>query len=455
MLLLVYECSSILTKCEGYACAYRLVVDMETRGQRKGRQPRQPRNERVANGSDIDQNVELSAGRGNDQIGQVLTRMTDILELLVAQQGQGVGQGNQRGNQEIGEDRALERFQKFSPPKFAGGPDPEVAENWLENIRNIFDALDYTEERQVTFAVFQLEGAARAWWNVIRNKWERDQTPRIWINFVREFNEKFLPPLVQEKREDDFIKLRQGTLSVAEYETRFTKLSTYAPELVATERKRIRRFIQGLDLEIQDALAAAQVETFSDALEKAQRVESTKSQLRAFQKRKRDTSDSTLGKNGPPPKVRKEVDEVGLLLPAPLMIKEPKGTMSRGTSVGQTRSKKTSQASQVTTPRPTCGYCGRTNHTEENCWLKGRKCMGCGSTNHKVHDCPRRYPRETTAQQGNGTVPRQVNGRRNRPMASERTHDMNTPHGSELSEITEGMNFEDEILLRRGGCEDS
>ncbi|XP_071939157.1 uncharacterized protein [Coffea arabica] len=71
--------------------------------------------------------------------------MTDILELLVAQQGQGVGQGNQ----EIGENRALERFQKFFPPKFAGGPDPEVAENWLENIRNIFDALDYSEEREV------------------------------------------------------------------------------------------------------------------------------------------------------------------------------------------------------------------------------------------------------------------------------------------------------------------
>ncbi|XP_071938600.1 uncharacterized protein [Coffea arabica] len=422
---------------------------MEAGRRRKGRQPRQPRNERVDNGSDIDQNAEPSAGRGNDQMGQVLHRMTDILELLVAQQGQSVG----RGNQEIGEDRALERFQKFFPPKFSGGPNPDIAENWLENIRNIFDALDYSEEREVNFAVFQLEGPARAWWNVIRNKWEREQTPRTWMNFVLEFNGKFLPPLVQEKREDDFIKLRQGTLSVAEYETRFTKLSTYAPELVATERKRIRRFIQGLDLEIQDALAAAQVETLSDALEKAQRVEITKSQLRAFQARKRDASDSTLGENGPPPKVRKEVDGVGLLLPAPLRIKEPKGTMSRETSVGQTRSKKTSQTSQVTTPRPICGYCGRTNHTEVNCWLKGRKCMGCGSTSHKVHDCPRRYPRETTTQQGNGTVPRQVNGRRNRPVASERTPDMITSHGSRLSEISEGMNFEDEILLRRGGCE--
>ena len=79
---------------------------------------------------------------------------------------------------------------------------------------------------------------------------------------------------------------------MAEYETQFMKLSKYVPELVATERKRIILFIQGLNLEIQFALAAAQIETFSDALEKVQREESTKSQLRTFQARKRDVSDT-------------------------------------------------------------------------------------------------------------------------------------------------------------------
>ena len=57
------------------------------------------------------------------------------------------------------------------------------------------------------------------------------------MNFVREFNEKYLPPLVQEKREDDFIMLRQGGSSVSEYETQFTKLSKFAPELIGTGAK--------------------------------------------------------------------------------------------------------------------------------------------------------------------------------------------------------------------------
>ena len=76
----------------------------------------------------------------------------------------------------MGEDRALERFQKSVPHKFLGGPDQETTEQWLEAMINIFAALNYTEQRQVNFAVFQFAGPARTWWNVIRAKWEREQT---------------------------------------------------------------------------------------------------------------------------------------------------------------------------------------------------------------------------------------------------------------------------------------
>ncbi|XP_071917068.1 uncharacterized protein [Coffea arabica] len=132
--------------------------------------------------------------------------------------------------------------------------------------------------RKVTFAVFQLEGAARSWWNNIRTKWEREQTPRTWVNFVREFNAKYFPPLVQEKKEDEFIRLRQGTQSVAEYESQFTRLSKFALELILTEQRRARSFLQGLNVEIQKDLAVAQITTFSDAVEKALRSENARLQ---------------------------------------------------------------------------------------------------------------------------------------------------------------------------------
>ena len=97
----------------------------------------------------------------------------------------------------------------------------------------------------MNFTIFQFKGPARIWWNVIRVKWERERIAWTWLNFVREFNKKYLSPIVQEKRKDDFIKLRQGTLSVSEYETQFTKLSKFAPELIVTEQRRVRRFGKG------------------------------------------------------------------------------------------------------------------------------------------------------------------------------------------------------------------
>ncbi|XP_071925688.1 uncharacterized protein [Coffea arabica] len=256
-------------------------------GRDHGRGNRQPTPERGIGETSSGPNPELRVDP-NVQIAAAMQQMTALLAQVVHQQGQNPNHnpGNP-GNHMEGEDRALERFQKFSPPKFLGGPDPDVAEKWLEKMIDIFAALHYTEERQVTFAVFQLEGAARSWWNVIRMKWEREQTPRTWANFMTEFNAKFFPPLIQEKKEDEFIRFRQGTQTVAEYESHFTRLSKFAPELIITEQRRIRRFIQGLNVEIQKDLAVAQLSTFSDAVEKAQRVEDARLQVRNFQTKKR------------------------------------------------------------------------------------------------------------------------------------------------------------------------
>ncbi|XP_027172053.1 uncharacterized protein LOC113771683 [Coffea eugenioides] len=310
--------------------------------------------------------------------------MTDLLAHVVQQQGQPpIQQPGNPGHVVESEDRALERFQKFSPPKFLGGPDPDVAEKWLEKMIDIFAALHYSEERQVTFAVFQLEGAARSWWNVIRMKWDREQTPRTWVNFVRDFNAKYFPPLVQEKKEDEFIRLRQGTQSVAEYESQFTRLSKFAPELILTEQRRVRRFIQGLNVEIQKDLAVAQINIFSDAVEKALRVENARLQVRNFQVKKRgfSASSSTQGDKGTPPKFGRGAGggrQSGMT----------RGTPPRGGHNGRGPQRSVSQGSSASVARGPCGFCGKPNHTEDNCWRKERKCLRCGSAEHQIANCP-------------------------------------------------------------------
>ena len=77
---------------------------------------------------------------------------------------------------------------------------------------------------------------------------------------------------------------------------------------MVTEQRRVRQFIQGLNLEIQEALAAVQVNTFTKSLQKAQRIENAKAQVKVFQPRKRSASSSTHEKsreNAMPSKVKR------------------------------------------------------------------------------------------------------------------------------------------------------
>ena len=96
---------------------------------------------------------------------------------------------------------------------------------------------------------------------------------------MREFNAKYFPPLVLEKKENAFIRLCQGTQSVAEYKGQFTRLSKFAPELIMTKQRRVRHFIQGFNVKIQKDLAVAQINTFSDAVEKVLLAENARFKL--------------------------------------------------------------------------------------------------------------------------------------------------------------------------------
>ena len=103
---------------------------------------------------------------------------------------------------------ALGRVQKFRPPTFNGEKDDEVAENWIKTMKKIFRALKYTDERKVSFGEFQLEGPAKEWWRVIEEKWMLEGKPRLWNAFLKEFRKKFVPKVVREINEEEFIGLR-------------------------------------------------------------------------------------------------------------------------------------------------------------------------------------------------------------------------------------------------------
>ena len=177
-----------------------------------------------------------------------MARMASYLERQEDRRDRG-----ERATAKVPNDIALERFQKFRPPRFNRTGGEEETERWIDTMNDIYDALQYSEARKVAFGKFQLEGPATSWWRITEEKWNQKDRPHNWDEFLGEFRKKYISVVLREKREEEFVYLKQRTMSVMEYEEKFTRLSKYAPEMVNTEAKRRRRFQQGLTVEIQDA----------------------------------------------------------------------------------------------------------------------------------------------------------------------------------------------------------
>ncbi|XP_027156451.1 uncharacterized protein LOC113758447 [Coffea eugenioides] len=189
-------------------------------------------------------------------------------------------------------------------------------------------------------------------------------------------------------------------MSVAEYEVQFTKLSRFAPELIATEQRRVRRFVQGLNVEIQEGLAAVRIDTFADAIKRAQRVEVARGQVKSFQAKKRFAPSSgrePMYGNAPPAKMGRGTSGM-------TSSGAPRGALARGTGIrnaggrnngarggsnGRGQSRNTSSGGRAIIPQVTCAYCKKPGHTIDGCWKKQGKCLRCGSSEHQISGCPK------------------------------------------------------------------
>lgn len=77
-----------------------------------------------------------------------------------------------------------------------------------------------------------------------------------WVTFKVSFNKKFVPDHVWIQKLSEFEQLKQGSMIIQQYEIRFTQLSRFAPNLVATRAQRILRFVRGLNCQIYMAVTS-------------------------------------------------------------------------------------------------------------------------------------------------------------------------------------------------------
>lgn len=136
----------------------------------------------------------------------------------------------------------VEQFRRYQPPTFNGQGEPLEAEMWLRALERIFDHIACNDAHRVSCATFQLTGDADYWWESHKRTITAERLAAFtWNDFKQDVMQKYIPNCYRERKENEFLHLRQGNMTVDEYDRKFNQLSRYAPQWVDTDEKKAAR----------------------------------------------------------------------------------------------------------------------------------------------------------------------------------------------------------------------
>ncbi|XP_056163684.1 uncharacterized protein LOC130137007 [Syzygium oleosum] len=167
----------------------------------------------------------------------------------------------------------VEQFLKMKPPKFNGKGDPEAAPDWVEELEKAFEVLGCTDAEKVTLAAYQLQSSANDWWKATRGRVFSVGAELNWAVFVESFYEKYFSENAQEKKLMEFMRLRQGQMTVDQYEAEFARLAKFAPTMVESSRDRARRFRDGLRPDLRSQILSHDIKDYGEMYRRAQIIE--------------------------------------------------------------------------------------------------------------------------------------------------------------------------------------
>jgi hypothetical protein len=111
------------------------------------------------------------------------------------------------------------------------------AEGWLCTVERELHTAQCDDREKVLYGPRLLRGAAQSWWESYLATHANPDTI-TWEEFRGNFRQYHVPAGLMTVKKEEFLALKQGSLSVSEYRDRFLQLSRYAPEDVNTDAKR-------------------------------------------------------------------------------------------------------------------------------------------------------------------------------------------------------------------------
>ncbi|MQL91459.1 hypothetical protein Taro_024070 [Colocasia esculenta] len=173
------------------------------------------------------------------------------------------------------EPRCEERAEQQAPAPQGPVLPPPLPVDYGVFMQGLVQAMQTQAHTQAALQA-QLEAQERAdvWWaSLLRTRFEDGAFEVAWDEFVRLFRAKFIPEHIQDRMEQEFLSLTQGSMTVLEYEVRFAELSKYAPHIVTDERRKAKKFVMGLKPSLRTRLVPFDHRTLDEALSAACRQE--------------------------------------------------------------------------------------------------------------------------------------------------------------------------------------
>jgi hypothetical protein len=137
-------------------------------------------------------------------------------------------------------------FQRTKPPTFSYAMDPMDADDWLKSVEKMLQVVQCNNREKVLLASHQLSGPATDRWDTYVEAYEEPESIN-WSEFSSAFCAHHDPQGVIKLKKKEFQDLKQGSMSVNEYVTKFTQLSRYAPHEVDDDEKKQECFLNGLN----------------------------------------------------------------------------------------------------------------------------------------------------------------------------------------------------------------
>ena len=122
----------------------------------------------------------------------------------------------------------LAYFLKVNPPSFNGSTEATRATDWIRDIEKSMQAQQVPVRQYDEFATYMLKEDAQSWWQGAEQMLGPGGAEITWINFKREFLNKYFPRAVRTAKELELAQLKQGAMTIADYTRKFEELCRFS-----------------------------------------------------------------------------------------------------------------------------------------------------------------------------------------------------------------------------------